>query len=278
VSPWLGILIVVVADVVAVAAMLFFRGRAPGGGYYNDTQQAGWVYSVAGTSFAVVLAFVFLLTFQSYDAARSSSSSEAEATMAMFRTAGMFGDPTRDVLQGEVVCYARGVIALEFPAMARGRLSPIVQDRVGAVDRAFARAPAAVDTAKLGAAYGAWFADEQQRQDGRQGRLDQARPFVPTLVWIFLLAGGALVVGFVWLFADPSERVFAQAALPIGVTTIVVSGLVLVAYFNAPYQDAGGGVKPDSMERVLVVMQRERAALAPGATLPCDARGRPLRG
>lgn len=273
-SPWLGILIVIAADVVGVSAMLFFRRRAPDGGYYNDTQQAGWVYSVAGTTFAVVLAFVFLLTFQSFDAARTDSSAEAEATTAMFRTAALFPEPSRTALESELVCYGRAVAYLEFPAMAQGGESAAVQRHVRGLHEAFKLTPPGA-SAKAGAEYGAWFSLEQARQDGRQGRLDQVAPFVPTLVWIFLLAGGVLVIGFVWLFADRSERVFAQAALPIGVTTIVVSGLVLVSYFDSPYRDTNGGVRPTSMVRALSVMQDERAAQAPGAPLPCDAQGRP---
>jgi hypothetical protein len=103
--------------------MLLVRRRAPRGGLYNDTQQAGWVYSVAGASFAVILAFVFLLTFQSFDRARTSASSEAEATAAMFHTAEAFPRAARVPLQNQIICYARGVITLEWPAMADGHAS-----------------------------------------------------------------------------------------------------------------------------------------------------------
>jgi hypothetical protein len=274
VPTWLGILIVLAADSIAVAVMLVVRRRAPEGGYYNDTQQAGWVYSVAGTAFAVVLAFVFLLTFQSFDRARTSASTEAEATGAMFHTAQLFPRRARDALQGELICYARGVISLEWPAMAADRDSPQVERRLREIEHTFDRAPAARDSAKTAGAYDAWFSYMQERQDGRQGRLDERGAFVPTLVWIFLFAGGALVVCFVWLFADRSEAAFAQAALPVGVTTIVTAGLVMVAFFDAPYQPVAGAVRPEAMQRQLAVMQAERASDHGRGALPCDARGR----
>jgi hypothetical protein len=271
VPAWLGILIVVVVDAVAVGVMLAVRAKAPRGGYYNDTQQAGWVYSVAGTSFAVVLAFVFLLAFQSFDRARTDASSEAEATSSLFHTAGFFPPATRDDLQGQLVCYARGVISLEWPAMKRGDSSLVVAARVRSIETAFAQGPIAASDDRTSAAYGAWFDDMQQRQDGRQGRLDQAGRFVPKLVWLFLLVGGALVIAFVWLFADRSERVFAQAALPVGVATIVAAGLVLVAFFDKPYESRAA-VTPTSMERIVPMLLAE---LRPGTRLPCDAQGRP---
>jgi uncharacterized membrane protein len=271
VSAWLGILIVVLVNVVAVAVMLFVRARAPDGGYYNDTQQAGWVYSVAGTSFAVILAFVFLLAFQSFDRARTDSSAEAQATSELFHTAELFPAPARDALQPQLLCYARSVIHLEWPAMRDDRSSPTVTAWLRALERTFAAAPAGSDDQKRSAAYDAWFSESQQRQDGRQGRLDQAAPFVPPLVWFFLLMGGALVIAFVWLFADRSERTFAQAALPVGVATIVTAGLVLVAFFDQPYASSAA-VMPTSMERVVPGMTHELTA---GARIPCDAQGRP---
>ncbi|MBX5443438.1 MAG: hypothetical protein IRZ32_18165 [Solirubrobacteraceae bacterium] len=270
-STWLGIALVIAANVVAVAVMLTVRRRAPAGGYYRDMQQAGWVYSAAGTSFAVILAFVFVLAFQSFDRARTSASAEAEATTSLFATAAIFPAAERDALQGELVCYARAVIALEWPAMRDGTSSDVVQDWVFQLHRTFAEAPASTNP-KVDAAYGSWLATMQERQDGRQGRLDEARPFVPPLVWVFLLVGSVLVIAFVWLFVDSAERTFAQAALPIGITTVIVSGLVLVRFFDAPYLTTPGSVQPEAMERTLHLMEgfRDLAIRA-----PCDTSGRP---
>jgi hypothetical protein len=94
---------------------------------------------------------------------------------------------------------------------------------------------------------------------------------VPTLVWIFLIVGSVLVIAFVWVFADRAESRFAQAALPIGVITVVAAGLILVAFFDQPYHDTAGAVRPTAMQRALAAMDRERPQQSP----PCDADGRP---
>jgi hypothetical protein len=248
------------------------RRRAPDGGYYEDMQQAGWVYSVAGTSFAVILAFVFLLTFQSFDRARTSASAEADATLSLFHTADVFPAARRDPLQADLLCYARAVVHLEWRTLSHDEQSTVVRDWALALDHGFTQGSGAGD-ARMSAAYGAWYDQTADRQAGRQGRIDEAAPFVPALVWVFLLAGGGLVIAFVWLFADPVERRVAQAALPIGVTTVVVSGLVLVAFFDHPYEDTPGAVRPTSMLRQIDIMTTE---LGPTVRLPCDAQGRPV--
>jgi hypothetical protein len=271
VSLWLGIFIVVATNAVAVVVMLIVRRRAPRGGYYEDMQQAGWVYSVAGTSFAVILAFVFLLTFQSFDRARTSASSEADAVLTLFHIADQFPADEQQLLKADLVCYGRSVVHLEWKTLAHDEQSPITRDWALALDADF-NAGASGGDERVAAAYGAWYDQTAERQAGRQGRIDEAAPFVPALVWVFLLAGGTLVIAFVWLFADSGERAFAQAALPVGVTTVVVSGLILVAFFDGPYRNTPGAVRPDSMERQLQIMVNE---LGPTVQLPCDAQGRP---
>ncbi len=270
-SLWTGIFIVVATNAVAVVVMLLVRRRAPAGGYYEDMQQAGWVYSVAGTSFAVILAFVFLLTFQSFDRARTSASSEADSVLSLFHIADQFPVPEQRLLKADLVCYGRSVVHIEWKTLAHDEQSPVTRDWALALDHDFNAGDSGGDE-RVAAAYGAWYDQTDQRQAGRQGRIDEASPFVPALVWVFLLAGGALVIAFVWLFADPGERTFAQAALPVGVTTVVVSGLVLVAFFDGPYRDTSGAVRPVSMQRQLQIIDSE---IGPGVPLPCDAQGRP---
>jgi hypothetical protein len=271
-SLWLGILIVVAVNAVTVAVMLIVRRRAPAGGYYEDMQQAGWVYSVAGTSFAVILAFVFLLTFQSFDRARTSASAEADAMLSLFHIADVFPEQEKNTLQADLICYGRSVAHIEWKTLAHNEQSSVTRDWALALDHHFNDGSGTGD-ARVAAAYGAWYAATADRQDGRQGRIDEAAPFVPTLVWVFLFGGGVLVIAFVWLFADPRERTFAQAALPVGVTTVVVAGLVLVAFFDGPYRDTPGAVRPTSMERQLQIMGTE---ISPAVRVPCDAQGRPV--
>lgn len=57
--------IVVAANLLAALLMLAVRQRAPSGSYFKDTQQAAGVFAVSGTTFAVIVAFTFLLAFQS---------------------------------------------------------------------------------------------------------------------------------------------------------------------------------------------------------------------
>jgi len=71
---------------VAIAAMYLVRRRAPAGGFFTDVDRAGAIFGVVGTAFAVLLAFVIFVAFQSYDNARAEAQKEADAVQKLCAT------------------------------------------------------------------------------------------------------------------------------------------------------------------------------------------------
>lgn len=93
-------------------------------------------------------------------------------------------------------------------------------------------------------AYGHWFDQDAERREGRRGRLAEAQPFVPPLLWLVLGLGAGLVVGYMLMFADPREHFAVQAMMTGAVTAIVVSGLLIVGFLDTPYDDRSGSIRP----------------------------------
>src|SRR6185503_5531606 len=111
-DPWLAALIIFGVAAVSVAGMLIVRRRAPAGTFFEDPIPAGAVYTVAGTAYMVIVAFVFFVAFESYGGAKADAEEEATATLAMFHAAGPFSAAARTDLQGQMICYAREVISV----------------------------------------------------------------------------------------------------------------------------------------------------------------------
>ena len=118
--PWLAALIILGAAAVSAAGMLIVRRRAPAGTFFEDPIPAGAVYTVAGTAYMVILAFVFFVAFESYGGAKADAEEEATATLAMFHAVGPFDPEDRALLQEQVVCYAQEVISRGGPRCAKG--------------------------------------------------------------------------------------------------------------------------------------------------------------
>jgi hypothetical protein len=274
VSPLTATLIVVVADVITATAMLLlFRRRAPEGGYFQDTQQATGVFTVLGTTFAVLLAFTFFLAFQSYDTARKSAEQEAVATTGLFHMSERFSPAVRNRLTGLLVCYARGVADQEWRTMHDDEESDVVTARIRALNTAFTRVR--IGGPEEDAAYAKWLDYAADRAEGRRGRLAEAAPFVPAPVWAVLIIAGLLVTAYTLFFADRRERRVAQILMIGSVTTLVVSSLLLVKILDNPYGTHAGSIQPDAMRNSLALMQGElagdRIALPGGCPQP--ARG-----
>ena len=252
---WLAVLVIVGAAALSAAGMLIVRRGAPAGTYFKDPIPAGAVYTVVGTAYMVIVAFVFFVAFESYGGAKSDAEEEATATLAMFHAALPFKPTARARLQGQVICYAREVIAHEWPAMRDGKASSAVDARVTALEESASRLP--IEGAKQHAAYDHWFTLNEERRKGRQGRIAQASGLVPPVLWLILIVGAVVVVAAVGFFADTREAALPQAAMIAAVAVIVASGLVLVRFLDRPYEDKNGSIKPTAMARTLAQMQRE---------------------
>jgi hypothetical protein len=250
---WLAALIILGAAAVSAAGMLVVRRRAPAGTYFKDPIPAGAVYTVAGTAYMVIVAFVFFVAFESYHAANSDAQDEATAALAMFHAVGPFPPDARAQLQAQVVCYAREVISKEWPAMREGETSPAVDARVSALEESAEQIP--VSGAKQVAAYDQWFALNEERRRGRQGRLAESEGLVPPVIWLILTIGAVVVIATVAFFADVEEAAVTQAVMIAGIAIIVVSGLVLVRFLDKPYENKNGSIKPTAMMRTLEQIQ-----------------------
>jgi hypothetical protein len=174
----------------------------------------------------------------------------------MFHAAAAFGPAERARLETQVVCYAREVIADEWPAMRDGKTSLVVDSRVSAMEQtAFGMS---LEGDKQVAAYDHWFALNEERRIGRQGRIGKASGLVPPVLWLILIVGAAVVVAGVAFFADSREPRFTQAALMVAIVVIVVSGLLMVRFLDRPYEGKSGSVKPTAMISTLAQMETER--------------------
>ena len=194
----------------------------------------------------------------------------------MFRTSAQLPPATANKLERDLICYARTVIYDEWSAMEDGDESPNIDHWLFETEQAVGglTAQTPLDEQLLSE----FFAETNVREETRDNRLAEADGVVPGPVWIVLILGGLMIVVYVAFFASPRERLLSQFVM-IGTTVVViVSGLLLVAFFDHPYADRPGSLEPTAMEATLERMEVERQA-EPYATEPgCDPSGHPTGG
>ena len=273
-NPWLAAGVIIASAVVMGTLMLLLRPVARPGGRFSDSDRASGIFSFLGAGFVILLGFVIFLGFGTYESGANHADTEAAAVVAQFRTAADFDGNLAQNAQGEMVCYARSVIAQEWPTIQNGERSPVTEDWVVALDDSGVEQQNA--TSNNAQPVMNWWESTNDRQLGRSGRVLVSEGQIPTLLWALLVIGAVLVVGWVLLYSDPDEDWLAQAAMMVGVTTLVVASLLAVQVVSSPFSGESGSVDTGSMEYALVQMDQFAKAEGAAPTVYCDKAGLPL--
>jgi hypothetical protein len=108
-------LVIAIVTALAVAAMLLVRRGAPEGSRFTDGDRASGVFGVLATGFSVLLGLIVFLAFESYDQSRSGAEQEALVVAQQVETAQILGEPVAAPLTGQLICYGRFVVHVEWP-------------------------------------------------------------------------------------------------------------------------------------------------------------------
>jgi hypothetical protein len=270
VNLWLMALIVAVCATATVALMYVVRGRSSVDHFFIEIERGAGIFAFLGTAFAVLLAFVVLEAFDSFNNAKSGAEEEATTVVQLTRTAEFFPAAQRDPIDGVMICYGRAVIHDEWPAMRHGDRSPVVQTWVNRLEDGLHDLQPATPAQQ--AAFLQLLEQQDQRTNARRERLSEANRVLPAPAWFVLGLGALVTVGFAFFFADRREAFIVQGSLMAAITALVVGGLLLVWFLDHPYEDRAGSIQPDEMERQLVIVEGEQRSVA----VPCDADGNPV--
>jgi hypothetical protein len=269
----LSLAIVVGAVAVTIGVFLTVRRHAPEDGFFTDGDRASGVFGVLATGFSVLLGFLVFLAFTSYDTARAGARSEATDVIQQYETAQLMPTAASARFSGELVCYGRAVIGLEWPQLQHGR-----QPSFNPWGLQLFRTLQTVDpkTAVEQAAYSKWLDQTSDREQARLDRVQAGTNVVPGPLWLILFVSAALVLFYAFLFADPGEGVLAQTVIAGTLAAMLTTSLLVIHFLNNPYTPGTGSLQPTEMRRVLGQIDTASRALGLRVRIPCDAIGRPL--
>jgi hypothetical protein len=270
VNLWLLTLIVAVAVGAAVGVMHLVRSRSKADHFFIEVVRGAGIFAFLGTAFAVILAYVVLAAFESFNNAKCGAEEEATTLVQLSRTVEFFPPAKEAPIEGVLICYGRAVINDEWPAMKEGKRSPVVQTWVNRFQDGLKQLHP--ETPEQEAAFLQLLEQQDKRTDARRARISEANRALPAPVWFFLVLGALVTIGFALFFADRRESFLVQGSLIAAVTAVVVSGLLLVWFLDHPYENRSGSIKPDEMERQLLIVEREHKDAAP----LCDEDGHPV--
>ena len=267
-------LIVIGATAIAVGVFLLFRRYAPEGGFFTDGDRAAGVFGVLATGFAVLLGFLVYLAFLSYDTARSGARQEATDVIQQYEIAQLLPQPAGAKLSGELVCYGRAVVGVEWPQLEAGHKPSFNPWGIPLFETFKTVRP--VTPAQQNGTYPKWLDLTSDREQARLDRVQAGSHINPTPLWVLLFVTAFLVAVFAFMLVDSGERLVSQAVIIGTVTAMLVTSLLVIRFLDHPYAKGVGGLKPTDMTRVLAQVDQASRALGIRVPIPCDGAGRPL--
>ena len=231
-SAWIwGFLFVGATVGLAIGGMLLVRRSVTLSTLENHNQVAGYIYSVVGVVYAVLLAFIAIVVWQQHTQVQSHIEQEANQLGDLYRSARVFPEEVRARLQNQIRAYGRIVVEEEWPAMVKGETSPATWTAYNQLWRAYQQVDARNDHERL------WYAKSldqlDQLGDYRRLRLLSNRVAVPALMWVVLLATGIITIGFSFFFGTQNSS--AQALMIASLSATIALVLFLIWALNHPF-------------------------------------------
>lgn len=208
---------------------------------------AGYLLSIVGTLYAVVLGLIVVGSLNTFQSARLTVAKEANALRNIFHLSHGLTPPANGNLQTGCLAYAKAMSQDEWSMMEEGKSSPRAQHIISEIWKTLSEfQPLSQRDIDL---HTAILSEMDALADNRHIRLTAAEPAYDWIIWTVLIFGGAVLVVFTYFFGV--ENLAVQVLMTVLVTIALSLNLFVVALFDSPY---AGDVKvaPTPFQRDLI--------------------------
>ena len=228
---WLGgLLLVGLPTILAACGLVLVRRWVGFERLRANNEVAGFKFATVGVIYAVLLAFAVIVAWERFSDAEAAVVHEAGAAATLYRLAGG-PEPESSDARAALLNYLKLAIAKDWPQMAAEKES---REVTRALDGLYVTA---VRLAQSGARPTPVLVQMFSQLDGitqaRRSRLHLALGAVPVMVWVVLILGAVLTVGFTFFFGTANLR--AQIMMTAILSTLVFMGLYVIVSLDHPF-------------------------------------------
>jgi Protein of unknown function (DUF4239) len=242
----LGLFIVTSSIVVAVAGVCIIRCRVHYSILKEDHEVAGFLYSMVGVIYAVLLAFITIVVWEQYRDAQNYVQQEAVRVSNLLRDAQVFPDPVRKKLRGKLLAYGRAVVSDEWNTMAKRQPSPLASKAYEDIwETIYEIQP---ETERERAFYRESITRLNELSGIRRSRLLSSQSRIPSLLWVLLAGGAAISIAYTYMFGMKNRWVHVLTAGSLA--GLIGFVLFLILALSSPFSGSLL-ISPDPLESVL---------------------------
>jgi hypothetical protein len=242
-----GTIIVGLGTLLSLVGLVLVRRYVDVRSLTANNEITGHKFATIGVLYAVTLAFAIIVVWGKFADAELDVVHEAGAAEGIYRLShGVFSDKTGAAVRSAVANYLEAAINDDWPAMDRGAVGAggAAKEALDAVYSTLVSSSGQADTAVV---------SEMLRQadvvaQSRRARLIASQGAVPNLLWLVLLGGAVITIGYAFFFGAESLR--AQALMTALLAILIFSELLVVVGIDRPFS---GTIKvgPNALAAVL---------------------------
>ena len=216
---------------VAILGCLGIRRRFPSLADGDHREVAGVVIGIFGAIYGIVLAFVIVALWESYQSSDTLASTESTALAQMVRAIRAFPPEAEFTAREAIQEYVHAVVNDEWPAMSNGAKSA---QAVAALDTLYivlqAYEPA---LASESAFYDQAISDLNDVASARRARLEASSRSIPAIFQALVFGGAIVVIGMTYLLDVRSQSIHLMFVG--AVAGLVGFNLLLVVVMDHPF-------------------------------------------
>lgn len=215
----------------AVAGLLFVRRKFDKREPASDHEVGGYMLSILGTLYAVVLGFVVVDVSEQVRSAKADISTEVNSVLNINRFVDGLKNKDKQDVNIALVEYTTAVADKEWPVMPRGVLC---SDTWFAMKHLWT-AIKDIDpqTNKEQAFYSSIIESYNQLQTARRNRLIAAAGYVSPVLWMVLIGGAVVTIIFTYFFSTATVR--SQVIMTALVAVTLGLNLYLIVVYSSPF-------------------------------------------
>jgi hypothetical protein len=241
-----GLLLLCVAMALAVGGLILVQLLVPTEVRRQQNDVAGFIYAVLGVTYAVLLGLMVVAVWEEWNAASVTADDEASSLAEVFWLADRMPETEGRHIQELARSYARVVVNEEWSLMAREKSSSRAWDLLDDIRTSLQNFDPSTPEEQV--VYEQSLERMRDLADARRDRLLEAEQGLPGILWVVLITGGVIVVGFTYLFGLDSTLIHLLMVASLALVIALV--LFTVAALNFPFK-GDITIGPDAMEHVL---------------------------
>ena len=252
IPAWLLCLIMVILYVgLSIVGLLIIRKIYPHYKCKLHNDIAGFIFATLGVIYAVLLAFIVVITWQDFDKAQDVTVNEANCIAALYRDATPFPAEFRAELKSKLTNYVRDIINEEWQMMGTGQRSASVQNIQEELWKLYGGFQPRNETQKI------FLAESvkklNQAAEMRRQRIVYASTGINPLLYFVLFAGSFITIAFTMLFGT-------ENIIPHLIMVALLAAMISITLFTVIAKDypftGDISIKPDVFINMLSSLMR----------------------